>query len=97
MKNKAGAEDDDASPTMKKAKTAKKPSPDKIGRDETSPLEIASSEDFIKIISWNVAGLRGLLKNDSECLKNLVVKHDPDILCLCPENILENCRLITDE
>ena len=36
----------------------------------------------LKIISWNVAGLRGTLKKSPEVLNDLVDKEKPDILCL---------------
>lgn len=36
----------------------------------------------VKIISWNVAGLRGTLKKDPEVLNRLVERQQPDLLCL---------------
>lgn len=36
----------------------------------------------LKIVSWNVAGLRGLLKKDANALKNLVTAEAPDVICL---------------
>lgn len=38
--------------------------------------------DSFKVLSWNVAGLRALLKKDPDSLKNLVQAEQPDILCL---------------
>jgi exodeoxyribonuclease III len=35
-----------------------------------------------KILSWNVAGLRGLLKKQPNALPDLAAKHDIDLLCL---------------
>lgn len=40
---------------------------------------------YIKIISWNVNGLQGILKKkveDFDLLQNLLLRKDPDILCL---------------
>eukprot|EP00596_Hydrurales_sp_CCMP1899_P003875 CAMPEP_0119040228 /NCGR_PEP_ID=MMETSP1177-20130426/10089_1 /TAXON_ID=2985 /ORGANISM="Ochromonas sp, Strain CCMP1899" /LENGTH=454 /DNA_ID=CAMNT_0007005071 /DNA_START=4373 /DNA_END=5737 /DNA_ORIENTATION=- len=42
-----------------------------------------------KIISWNVAGLRGTLKKNPKVLDELVDKENPDILCL-QETKLQN-------
>ena len=36
----------------------------------------------LKICSWNVAGLRAILKNTPEALPDLVTKHGIDVLCL---------------
>lgn len=40
------------------------------------------SANGLKIISWNVAGLRGTMKKNPEVLNELVDQQDPDILCL---------------
>lgn len=40
------------------------------------------SANSLKIISWNVAGLRGTMKKHPEVLNELVDKQNPDILCL---------------
>ena len=40
------------------------------------------SANGLKIISWNVAGLRGTMKKNPEVLNELVDKQNPDILCL---------------
>ena len=40
------------------------------------------SASSLKIISWNVAGLRGTMKKHPEVLNELVDKQNPDILCL---------------
>lgn len=37
---------------------------------------------YVKILSWNVAGLRGVLKKDPEALKKLIEAEQPDVLCL---------------
>jgi exodeoxyribonuclease-3 len=52
----------------------------------------------MKIIAWNVNGIRSLLK--TEHLDNLIKKHNPDIFCMgetkisCPYDVTEN-ELIT--
>ncbi|KPI85124.1 apurinic/apyrimidinic endonuclease-redox protein AP-endonuclease [Leptomonas seymouri] len=35
-----------------------------------------------KVITWNVAGLRGVLKKDAAALKDFLAAEQPDILCL---------------
>lgn len=39
-------------------------------------------QTMLKLISWNVAGLRALLKKDTNELQKLVTEQQPDILCL---------------
>ena len=51
-------------------------------KDPIAPKELGSEERYLKIISWNVAGLRGVLAKDSTILERLVDKNQPDILCL---------------
>ena len=51
------------------------------------PRDITGTKRFpsvngLKIISWNVAGLRGTLKKSPEVLNNLVDEQQPDLLCL---------------
>ena len=59
---------------------------DKIG---TKPFPAVNG---LKIISWNVAGLRGTLKKSPEVLNELVDREKPDILCL--QVILSLCCII---
>jgi len=35
-----------------------------------------------KIVCWNVAGLRGTLKNSPDIFNSIVAQHDPHIICL---------------
>lgn len=35
-----------------------------------------------KMVTWNVAGLRGLLKKDSAAIEALLLREQPDVLCL---------------
>ena len=72
---------------------------DPIGRYRTLPSP--SNGKFTKIISWNVAGLRGILKKNADVLKNLVVAEQPDILCLQehklqPDHAQEFIHLLSD-
>jgi hypothetical protein len=41
-----------------------------------------ASANGLKIICWNVAGLRGTLKKSPQVLNDLVDKQQPDLLCL---------------
>jgi exodeoxyribonuclease III len=82
--NEATTGVDDAnsvSPKVKNAKVAK-PTSGPISRDVVAPIELPVTPDYCTIMSWNVAGLRGLVKNKPDVLKGLVAKHKPDVLCL---------------
>lgn len=48
------------------------------------------SANGLKIISWNVAGLRGTMKKDPDVLNELVDKENPDILCLQVRQLFED-------
>lgn len=56
--------------------------------DSVAPFTRRSSssafkqDEMLKIISWNVAGLRGVLRKDDKALEKLVLKEQPDVLCL---------------
>jgi exodeoxyribonuclease III len=43
-----------------------------------------------KIISWNVAGLRGLMNNHPDALPSLVRRYDPDVICLQETKLQES-------
>jgi hypothetical protein len=49
-----------------------------------SPLDIkpCAGKVLFKVVSWNVAGLRALLRKDPDTFNDLVAKHDPDVLCI---------------
>jgi exodeoxyribonuclease-3 len=59
-------------------------------------LQITSSNSSFgnnvafKIASWNVAGLRALVKKDPDALSNLCKKHDLDMLCLQETKLQES-------
>ena len=54
---------------------------DQIGVNYSPSLSSDASRQ-IKIISWNVAGLRGILKKNKEILNDLIQQQEPDIICL---------------
>ncbi|ORC89930.1 apurinic/apyrimidinic endonuclease, partial [Trypanosoma theileri] len=41
-----------------------------------------NSEHMFKFITWNVAGLRGLLRKDNRAIQKLLEAEQPDALCL---------------
>ncbi|KAL3806820.1 hypothetical protein ACHAXA_000893 [Cyclostephanos tholiformis] len=50
--------------------------------DPTSTSTSTSSSTTFTIISWNVAGLRALIRNRPDALPELARKYDVDVLCL---------------
>lgn len=46
------------------------------------PPPLTGSHKALKLMSWNVNGLRGLLKLESLCIKQLAQREDFDVLCL---------------
>ena len=100
VKTKASEDEEDDGGDEKKPKAKKVQTMierDPIGRYRSLP----SSGKFTKIISWNVAGLRGILKKNANVLKNLVVSEQPDILCLQehklqPDHAQEFIHLLSD-
>lgn len=51
-------------------------------RDVIIPRPMKPSKKYMKIISWNVAGLRSVLKKSPLIIDNLISTHRPDVLCL---------------
>lgn len=73
-------EDGETSPSpTKKTKEETRPY---FNRDPVLPKPIPSSMPSLKIISWNIPGLRAAVKNSAHVIQNLIVTHQPDILCL---------------
>mmetsp|Transcript_10851 Transcript_10851/g.19842 ORF Transcript_10851/g.19842 Transcript_10851/m.19842 type:complete len:537 (-) Transcript_10851:1097-2707(-) len=70
-------------------KRTKKPEPQRLTERDELPklwnaqeaLEHTGSYTF-NIMSWNVAGLRAVMKNHPEALSDLVTKYNVDVLCL---------------
>ena len=63
--------------------------PPKVPRNNGSSLTRSILTHFIDILivafriaSWNVAGIRAVLKKTPDCFSELAAKHDLDILCL---------------
>jgi hypothetical protein len=50
-------------------------------RELLVPRPLDSVQKHIKIISWNVNGLKALVTGKKETLLSLVEKHQPDIMC----------------
>jgi hypothetical protein len=50
-------------------------------REILVPVPLSSSNQHIKIISWNVNGLKALVTTKKQILTTLVERHQPDILC----------------
>ena len=87
-KRSSDAKEDSNSP-VKKAKKPQTPQ-ERIVRDEVSPMDLSALKGaFVKIISWNVAGLRGIVRNRPNVLKEFVKVHKPDILCLQEHKLQE--------
>jgi len=84
----AAAAGDDAAPT-KKAKAA--PAEKSVLPRSEMPRRPAVSGPSFKALSWNVAGLRGLLNNgNGGVLRALVEAEQPDLLCLQEHKLQES-------
>lgn len=88
-KKKVVSDDDgEESPSKEDKKPRKKAADHQVltEREELPKLwnakEHEETSHTLKICSWNVAGLRALLRNHPETLPNLVKEHDIDVLCL---------------
>ena len=82
---KASSSESDEESKAPKAKKAKVVVQSLTERDELPKLWDAKSNNnsyTLKIATWNVAGLRAIIKKDPQALATLVKKHDIDILCL---------------
>jgi exodeoxyribonuclease III len=54
------------------------------------PSKASNGSYTFKIASWNVAGLRAILRNTPTALSDLVQKHDLDVLCLQETKLQES-------
>lgn len=52
-----------------------------IIRQVIEPVALKEGEKHLKIMSWNVNGLRSLVTTKKTVLLDLVSKHQPDVLC----------------
>ena len=50
-------------------------------REVIVPRAYIQGEKYLKIISWNVNGLRSLVTTNKTVLLKLIANHKPDILC----------------
>lgn len=50
-------------------------------RDVILPKDLPAG-DYLKVISWNIPGLRSAVKNHRDIIESLLGKHRPDVLCL---------------
>lgn len=75
-----------SSSTAPAAKAARKETRGLFERSRVQPIPMRDGDDptdYVKILSWNVAGLRSYYNNHKgDVLKNLLEKHSPDILIL---------------
>lgn len=54
----------------------------KMIHDVIIPRSLSKELTTCKVISWNVAGLRAIIKKSPLIIDNLIKTHDPDIICL---------------
>ena len=67
-------------------------------RDSITPLPLPlTSANTIKIISWNVNGLKALVSGKNHILQDLIRNHQPDILCLQETKIQDTIANDFDE
>lgn len=50
-------------------------------REVVVPRPYVAGDKYLKIISWNVNGLRSLVTTNKTVLLRLIANHKPDILC----------------
>lgn len=61
------------------------------------PPPLAAGQAF-KVLSWNVAGLRALLKKDPQAISRLVEEEQPDVLCLQEHKLqTDHCGAVTEQ
>jgi exodeoxyribonuclease-3 len=77
---------EDEAETGKKAKANERTM---FPRDRIDPIPLVDGQKYLRVISWNVNGLKALVTNNLSVLQNLVNKHQPDILCLQETKIQE--------
>ena len=63
---------------------SKKPKLDRplYERDPIGNKPIINNDKYLKIISFNVAGLRAMIKNKSDIFVHFIQTESPDFLCL---------------
>jgi exonuclease III len=79
-KKRSGESKGDASPNGKVARKEKRSF---YERSDIQPLPLDNPADYVKIVSWNVAGLRSFYGNSKgETMKRMLETHAPDIVIL---------------
>lgn len=61
-----------------------------ISREVLTEVPLTDGQSYLKIMSWNVNGLRALATKQKSVLLALIDKHKPDILCLQETKIQDN-------
>jgi len=61
-----------------------------VTREVLTEVPLADGQTYLKIMSWNVNGLRALVAKQKSVLIALVEKHKPDILCFQETKIQDN-------
>lgn len=74
------SQDTDYEGTPRKSKEPKRDYSFRV-RELITPKTLSLDYQYLKIISWNVNGLRPLAVNNRKCLQALVEKYKPDVLC----------------
>eukprot|EP01031_Cornospumella_fuschlensis_P025654 gene25654-30985_t len=77
-----------ASPTKSKKDTLSERSPHP--RDLVTPHPLHPEHQHVKIMTWNVNGLKALVTSKLHILTNMVQKHAPDVICLQETKIQES-------
>ncbi|GFH33108.1 DNA-(apurinic or apyrimidinic site) lyase, partial [Haematococcus lacustris] len=77
----------DAVPSAGGAKKSRKKAAPRVERVVYSeslrkPLPEDHSGPITKVMTWNVAGLRGLLRKNPTAIAQLIAREAPDVLCL---------------
>ena len=69
-------------PATDKLASNSKDNRDYYQRDVITPFPIPPDVATLKLISWNIPGLRGAMKSHSTIIEGLLKTHSPDVLCL---------------
>ncbi|RYY85421.1 hypothetical protein EON63_07440 [archaeon] len=77
-----------ASPTKSKKDTLSERSPHP--RDLIIPRPLHPDHQYIKILTWNVNGLKALVTSKLHILSSMVHTHAPDVICLQETKIQES-------
>jgi len=77
---------------VKKAKAVKIDKDHVFERDVIPRREMVAQDgyEFFKVLSWNVNGLRALVKNKKDILEKLIKEEKPDVLCLQETKLQES-------